>query len=144
MPNRVLVKAHQAKKADLEHITHRVALILAEIKSAERQKDFLLAICEEYKEELSVSEVQMNVVAMVLDRCGLTEAEDDRAYYRALYTDELTALTISEGQAIQMEEGVQSWVETWSVLDIPDDNEFSNEDSELPFTGLLSSDDSVF
>lgn len=143
MPDRVLLKAHQAKRADVDCITHRVALILAEIESAERQKDLLSAICEQHKGELAISEVQMDVVTTVLDRRGLMDAEDDGAHYRSVYADELAALTIAEGQAVQMEEVVKSRAESWPVSD-DDDDEFSDEDSKLPFTGLLSSNNSIF
>ena len=132
MPDRVLLKAHQAKKADLDCITHHVALTLAEVESAERQKDFMSAVCK----------VQMDVVMKVLDNCGLLEAEDDGAYHCAVYVDELMALTIAEGQAVQIQEVVRSCRdEGWPDLE---DDEFSDEDSKLPFTGLLSSDDSIF
>ena len=142
MPDRVLLKAHQAKKADLDRITHRVALALAEVESAERQKDFMSTVCEQYKGELAVSEVQMDVVTKVLDNRGLLELEDDGAYHRAVYADELVALTIAEGQAVQIQEVVRSRRdEGWPD---PEDDEFSDKDSKLPFTGLLSSDDSVF
>ncbi|KAL4071993.1 hypothetical protein J3A83DRAFT_4188063 [Scleroderma citrinum] len=108
MPDRVLLKAHQAKKADLDHIAHCVALSLAEIELAEQQKDFLSAVYEQYKGELAIGEIQMDVVATVLDSCGLLEAEDDRAYHHTTYADELATLTIVEGQAVQMEEVIQS------------------------------------
>jgi len=70
-----------------------------------------------------------------LDRCGLSDIEDDSGYHRAVYADEFVALTIAEGQTNQMKEVVDSWA-SWS-----DDDESSDEDRKLLFTGLLSSDD---
>jgi len=70
-----------------------------------------------------------------LDRRGLSDIEDDSGYHHAVYADELVALTIAEGQTNQMKEVVDSRA-SWS-----DDDESSDEDRKLLFTGLLSSDD---
>ena len=70
-----------------------------------------------------------------MDRRGLSDIEDDGGYHRAVYADELVALTIAEGQTNQMKEVVDSRA-SWS-----DDDESSDEDRKLLFTGLLSSDD---
>ena len=61
--------------------------------------------------------------------------EDDGGYYRAVYADELVALTIVEAQMNQMEEVVHSR-DMWSGDGNEDEDE--DEDAGVPFTGPLS------
>ena len=67
----------------------------------------------------------------------------DSRYHHAVYADELVALTIAEGQVDQVKEVVDSRARPiWPNLD--DESSGEDEDNNIPFTGLLSSDDSVF
>ena len=96
------------------------------------------AVCEQYKGQLAIGKVQMDVITKALDNRGLLEVEDDGTYHHAVYADDLLAITIAEGQAVQMEEVVRSWQdEGWPVLD---DDEFSDEDGK----GLLESGNTSF
>ena len=143
MSDRVLLKAYQAKQANCNCIAHRVALALAEIESAKRHKDYLTTVHGQHEGALAVTSAQLQLLAELLDDHGLLDVEDNGGFHRAVYADELIALTIAEGQTDQVKEVVDSWAHPiW-----PDpDNESSGEDEDnnIPFTGLLSSDDSVF
>ena len=135
IPNRVLLKAYQSKRADRDCVAHRVALALAEVESTEQRKDYLSAVHGQREGELAVAKAQLDILEELLDRRGLSDIEDDGGYHRAVYADELVALTIAEGQTNQMKEVMDSWA-SWS-----DDDESSDEDRKLLFMGLLSSDD---
>ena len=143
MPDGVLLKAYQAKQVNRNCITHCIALALAEIKSAKQNKDYLTAVHGQHEGALTVTCAQLQLLAELLDDHGLSDIEDDGGFHRAVYADELVALTITEGQTDQVKEVVDSRAHPiW-----PDpDNESSGEDEDnnIPFTGLLSSDDSVF
>ena len=143
MPDRVLLKAYQAKQANHNCIAHCVALALAEIESAERHKDYLTAVHGQHKGALTVTSAQLQLLAELLDDRGLSDVEDDGGFHRAVYVDKLVALTIAEGQTDQVKEVVDS--RAHPIWPNPD-NESSGEDkdNDIPFTGLLSSDDSVF
>lgn len=140
LPDRVLLKAYQAKQADRDCIARGVALTLAEIESAERHKDYLSAIYGQREGELAVTKEQLDVLEELLDKRGLSDVEDDSGFHRAVYADELVALTIVEGQTNQMKEVVESRV-SWRDPDLGDEESSSDEDRKLPFMGLLSSDD---
>ncbi|KIM52796.1 hypothetical protein SCLCIDRAFT_32375 [Scleroderma citrinum Foug A] len=139
MPNRVLFKAYQSKQADRDCVAHHVALTLAEIKSTEQRKDYLSAIYGQHEGKLSVTKAQLDILKELLDGHGLSDIEDDGGYHRAVYADELVALTIAEGQTNQMK-GVVDSRASWTQH-VGDHDESSDDDSKLPFTGLLSSDD---
>ena len=140
LPNRVLLKAYQAKQADHDCIAHGVALALAEIESTEQYKDYLFAIYGQCKGELAVTKEQLDVLKELLDGRGLSDVEDDGGFHCAVYTDELVALTIVEGQTNQMKDVVESRV-SWSNPDLRGEESSSDEDRKLPFMELLSSND---
>ena len=143
MPDRVLLKAYQAKQANRNCIAHRVSLALAEIESTERHKDYLTTVHGQHEGALAVTNAQLQLLAELLDDRGLSDVEDDGGYHRAVYADELVTLTIAEGQVDQVKEVVDSWARPiWPNLD--DESSGEDEDNNIPFTGLLSSDDSVF
>ena len=143
MPDRVLLKAYQAKQANRNCIAHRVALALAEIKSAEQHKDYLTAVHRQHEGALAVTSAQLQLLAELLDDCGLSDVEDDGGFHRAVYTDELVMLTITEGQTDQVKEVIDS--RAHPIWPNPDDESLGeDEDNDIPFTGLLSSDDSIF
>lgn len=142
MPDRTLLKAYQAKQANRDCVAHRVALSLAEIESAERYKDYLAAVHGQQEGILAVTDTQLQVLADLVDDRGLSDVEDDGGYHRAVYADELVALTVAEEQVNQMKEVVDSRAHPiWP--DLNDDSLSEDEDNNVPFTGLLSSDDSV-
>ena len=62
LPNRVVRKPYQAKKVDHESVAHRLAQTLAEVASAEQHKDYLVAVQEECKGELSLSSAPLDVL----------------------------------------------------------------------------------
>jgi len=143
MPDRVLLKVYQAKQASRNCITHRVSLALAEIESAERHKDYLTAVHGQHEGTLAVNNAQLQLLAELLDDRGLSDMEDDGGYHRAVYADKLVALTIAEGQTNQVKEVADSRAHPiWPDLD--DESLGEDEDNNIPFMGLLSSDDSVF
>ncbi|KAL4068544.1 hypothetical protein V8B97DRAFT_2008821 [Scleroderma yunnanense] len=126
MPNRVLLKAYQAKQVNHNCIAHHVTLTLAKHEGA-----------------LAVTNAQLQLLAELLDDHGLSDVEDNGGYHHAVYMNKLVTLTIAKGQANQVKEVIDSWAHPiW-----PDpDNELlgKDEDNNVPFTGLLSSDDSIF
>ncbi|KIM50450.1 hypothetical protein SCLCIDRAFT_145480 [Scleroderma citrinum Foug A] len=139
MPDGVLFKAYQSKQADCDCVAHHVALTLAEIESTEQRKDYLSAIYGQHEGELSVTKAQLDILEELLDGRGLSDIEDDGGYHCTVYADELVALTIAEGQTNQMK-GVVDSRASWTQH-VGDHDESSDDDSKLPFTGLLSSND---
>ncbi|KIM57483.1 hypothetical protein SCLCIDRAFT_28821 [Scleroderma citrinum Foug A] len=143
MPDRVLLKAYQAKQVNRNCIAHRVALALAEIESAKRHKDYLTAVHGQHEGALAVTSAQLQLLAELLDDRGLSDVEDDGGFHRAVYADELIALTIAEGQTDQVKEVVDS--RAHPIWPDPDNESLGkDEDNDIPFMGLLPSDDSVF
>ena len=133
MPDRALLKAHKLKRADRDCVLHRVSLALAEVESAERHKDYLNAI----QHEGEPTTAQLDVLNKFLDYRGMSDVEDDGGYYRAVYAEELVALTIVEAQMNQMEEVVH-FRDMWSGDGNEDEDGDEDEDADVPFTGLLS------
>ncbi|KAL4073272.1 hypothetical protein V8B97DRAFT_2005927 [Scleroderma yunnanense] len=143
MPDRVLLKAYQTKQVNCNCIAHHIALTLAEVKSAEQHKDYLTAVHGQHEGVLAVTNAQLQLLVELLDDHGLLDIEDNGGYHHAVYADKLIALTITEGQANQVKKVIDSQAHPiWPDLD----NELlgKDEDNNVPFTGLLSSDDSVF
>ena len=143
MPDLVLKKAYDVKRADHDCIAHRVALTLAEIESAERHKDYLDVIQRQHQRALALSSAQLDLLSEILDDREMSDVEDDGGYHRAVYADELVQLTIAEGQMKQVSE-VMDLREKWMDNDDNNDQEedgSSEEDRDVPFMGLPSSDD---
>ena len=151
MPDRILKKAYQAKLADRECSAQRLSLTLAEIKSAERHKDYLIAVKEDREAGLSISDAQLDILKHLMDERSLDNVEDDGGFHCAVYADELISLSIANGQITQMQEAVLSRPGCWSIpsaedssvlgsddLDEEDDPE---KDSELPSSGPHSESD---
>ena len=108
MPDRILKKAYQAKLADHECSAQQLSLTLAEIESAERRKDYLIAVKEDHEAGLSISDTQLDILKHLMDERSLDNIEDDGGFHRAVYADKLISLSIANGQITQMQEAVLS------------------------------------
>lgn len=138
MPDLVLKKVYDAKRADRDCVAHRVALTLAEIELTERCKDYLDVVQRQHEEELATSSAQLDLLSDILDGRGMSDVEDDGGYHCAVYADELVQLTIAEGQMNQVTEVMDSRSK-WRGDE--DEDRSSEEDRNVPFTGFPSSDD---
>lgn len=141
MPELVLKKAYNAKQADHDCIVHCVALTLAEIKSAERHKDYLDIVQRQHEGELTTSSAQLDLLSEILDGHRMSDVEDDGGYHHAVYADELVQLTITKGQMNQVTEVMDSR-SMWRGDDDGDGS--SEEDGNIPFMEFPSSDDPPF
>lgn len=85
---------------------------------------------------------QLPLLRQVVDKHTLEEARDDRVYYHAVFADELMALTIA---GTQMELFLQAWTMQGDSSNAAlwlSHSDSNSSDSE-PFTGLLSSNDTI-
>ena len=91
---------------------------------------------------LALSSAQLDLLSKILDDHGMSDMEDDGGYHHAAYADELIQLTVTEGQMKQVNKVMDSWGK-WMDHDDDDDQEdgFLEEDHNVPFMGLPSSDD---
>ncbi|KAF8549154.1 hypothetical protein OG21DRAFT_1488767 [Imleria badia] len=92
MPDRILLSAFNAKRADRDCIAQRVALTTAEIKSSQQHVAFLSAMREQHSGDLTISEEQLQILDHLLGLRGLSELEQDAIYYQTAQTHELTTL----------------------------------------------------
>ena len=122
IPNRILLSAYDAKRADHDCIARRLALTSAEIKSSKRRQAFLATICEQHDGNLAVSQEYLGILERMLDNRGISAAKDDERYYHVEYANKAVALNISDMQLGQVLEVLESCTESdW----VPDDDEDS-------------------
>ena len=81
MPDRILLKAFNTKRADHDCIALRLALTTAEIKSLEERMSFLSAMRERHDGDLAVSAALLDILNKVLGVRGLAEVEANKHYY---------------------------------------------------------------
>ena len=81
MPDRILLKAFNTKRADHDCIALRLALATAEIKSSEERMSFLSATRERHDGDLAVSAALLDILNKVLGVHGLAEVEANKHYY---------------------------------------------------------------
>ncbi|KAG6372043.1 hypothetical protein JVT61DRAFT_8750 [Boletus reticuloceps] len=107
-PQEVLQKAYEAKRADRDTVVHRVAQTASEIEAVERHRDFL-SVVQRYEENLLAAEESvLDLLKNTLSPRTLGEVEDDSGYYRAVFSEELVALTIADTQLSHIREVAQS------------------------------------
>ncbi|KAG9318833.1 hypothetical protein JVU11DRAFT_937 [Chiua virens] len=102
LPQDILQKAYEAKRADRDSIVHQVAQTAAAIESLERHRVFLAAVKQHQEVELTAAESVLGIVKGMLSPRSLVDVEDDRGYYRAVFADELIGLTVAETQLQQI------------------------------------------
>lgn len=139
MPDNLLIKAYQVKRASRNSIAHRAALALAEFEEAELHKAYLSAVHARQQERVALTDEQLDVLALLLSDRGLSDVEDDTNYQRTTYAEELSALMVAQMEAIQMEELVHSRADPSHQDDdtvSTDSSDDGDDGGNVPFMGL--------
>lgn len=81
---------------------HQVAQTAAEIEALERHREFLSAVKRHQENQLAVEESLLTIVKNTLSPRSLCDVEDDSGYYRAVFAEELVAVTLADTQLGQV------------------------------------------
>lgn len=113
MPDRVLLSAFDAKRADHDCIALRLALANAEVRSSEQQTAFLSTMRDQHDGAHAVSEAYLDILDQVLGARGLAEAEGSKQHYKKTHTEQLVALAVSGAHIAQMQDVIGPRVSRW-------------------------------
>ena len=73
---------------------------MAEFEEAELHKAHLSAVHARQQERVALTDEQLDILALLLSDCGLSDVEDDTNYQHTTYAEELSALMVAQMEAI--------------------------------------------
>jgi hypothetical protein len=142
IPCGVLQKVYEYKLADREHITHRVTLGMAELKTAEQHKSLIITMQQYHQRDLSTNEEQLQILNMLLGMEGFTHADVDRdvQIQQSTCKNELMELAAVDEEVGYFREAVQSQDAIRAPLFFEEDREYNGDSDDNGDGGVSEGD----
>jgi hypothetical protein len=135
MPDSVLLSALDAKRADHECISLRLALANAEVKSSERRMLFLSTMRDQHVGAHAVSGTYLDMLDQILSSHDLEDIQGSKKFYTASREEQVAALAVSEAHVAQVQDAIGLRFSRWL------EGHGSGKDPEDPFDVFSDSEE---